>query len=146
MNAERESIPVREFDTFGQALQFYRENISERIRRYIPGGHLAPVQLTVKDVVSEMNKAGFPISQAAYSDIEQARYLPKEPGKFFEAVVLCLALEQGTPEYQNLMDHLLFDVLKQKFGENEAALYRNEILDLRKSGSKRRSRRPPARQ
>lgn len=80
-----------------------------------------------------MKRADYQISQAAYSDIEQGQYLPKDPDRFMEAVTRSLALEVGSAEYLNLMDHLLFDVIEQRLGKAAAALYRDEIRSIRRS-------------
>lgn len=120
MDPEIDNMP--EFPDFGTALRFYREHIADRIRKYVPG-RLPDIQLTAKDVVSCMREAGYSISQAAYSDIEQGQYLPRDPEVFFATVVSCLALDQDSPEYNNLMDHLAYDVLKQKLGAEKAARY-----------------------
>lgn len=130
MSSQGASVP--EFDSFGIALRYYREHIAERIRRYVPG-RLPDIQLSAREVVSCMKEARYPISQAAYSDIEQGLYLPKEPERFLEAVVPCLALERDSAEYRNLMDHLVFDVLAQKVGAGAAAQYRADIRALRRA-------------
>lgn len=119
-----------EFPHFGAALRYYREHIADRIRRFVPG-RLPDIQLTAKDVVSCMREADFSVSQAAYSDIEQGQYLPKDPKLFFAKVVPCLALEQGSDEYENLMDHLMRDVLRQKLGDDQAEEYWNDIRSAR---------------
>lgn len=124
--------PQPEFGSFGAALRYYRENIADRARRYLPG-RVAGLQLTAKDVVAGMKDAGYFISQAAYSDIEQGQYLPKDPGRFLEAVVPSLALEPGSPEYVNLMDHLLFDMIEQKVGLAAANKYRQDIREFRQN-------------
>lgn len=125
---QREKQPA--FGSFGEALHFYREHIADRIRGLLPG-RVPDLQLTAKDVVSGMKEAGYFISQAAYSDIEQGQYLPKEPGSFLDAVAPCLGLEHGGPEYHNLMDHLLFDMVKQKLGPEAEAQYRGSIRAYR---------------
>lgn len=102
-----------EFESFGAALRYYREHIADRLRPLAPG-RLPDIQLTAKEVVSCMREAGYQISQPAFSDIEQGLYLPKDPAEFLEAVVPCLALEQGSPEYLNLMDHMVREVLKTR--------------------------------
>lgn len=131
MAQQRQIALQPEFKSFGDALRYYREHIAERIRPLVPG-RLPNVQLTAKDVVAAMKDMHYTISQAAYSDIEQGQYLPKDPDRFMEAVVPSLALEVGSPEYLNLMDHLLFDVIRQKLGEETAERYRNEILTIRR--------------
>lgn len=116
MGPEIPNMPL--FPHFGAALRFYREHIAERLTPYVPG-----IQISAKDVVSSMKRAGYPISQAAYSDIEQGLYLPKDPEHFMEKVIPCLAVQMDSPEYHNLMDHLVYDVLKQRVGETAAKEY-----------------------
>jgi hypothetical protein len=125
-----ESDIMPEFPSFGSALRFYREHIAERLRRFVPG-RLPDIQLSAKEVVSCMREADYPISPAAYSDIEQALYLPKDPENFMEKVVPCLALDKDSLEYKNLMDHLAFDVLKQKLGADIAEEYWKVIRSAR---------------
>lgn len=119
-----------EFRSFGEALRYYREHIADRARRYLPG-RVAGLQLNAKDVVAGMKDAGYFISQAAYSDIEQGQYLPKDPGRFLDAVIPSLGLEPNSPEYLNLMDHLLFDMMEQKVGLAAATQYRKDIRAFR---------------
>lgn len=113
---------MQDFGSFGAALRYYREHIAERIRRFVPG-RLPDIQLTAKEVVSCMKDAGYSISQPAFSDIEQGIYLPKDPEEFMEKVILCLALAKDTPEYHNLMDHLVREVLRQRVGTEAADEY-----------------------
>jgi hypothetical protein len=119
------------FPTFGAAVRYYREHIADRLRRLVPGGRLPDIQLTAKEVVSCMREADFPISPAAFSDIEQALYLPKDPALFMEKLAPCLAIDRNSDEYYNLLDHLAYDVLKQKFGPDEADDYWDAIRSAR---------------
>jgi hypothetical protein len=105
-----------EFPNFGAALRYSREHIADRLRQYVPG-RMPDVQLTAKQVVSNMREAGYTISPAAYSDIEQGIFLPRDPDDFMDKIVQSLALEKDSHEYHNLMDHLVRDILKQKLGE-----------------------------
>lgn len=132
MSQRKQENRPPEFESFGEALRYYREHIADRLRLR-SGGPSPNVQLSAKDVVAEMKRADYQISQAAYSDIEQGQYLPKDPDRFMEAVTRSLALEVGSAEYLNLMDHLLFDVIEQRLGKAAAALYRDEIRSIRRS-------------
>lgn len=122
---------LREFPNFGAALRHYRENIAERLRRYVPG-RLPDIQLSAKEVVTCMRAADYPISQAAFSDIEQGMYLPKDPERFLEKVITCLALDKDSPEYRNLLDHLMRDILIQRLGAESAEVYWNQVREARK--------------
>src|SRR5262249_43432399 len=115
---------------FGDALRYYREHMAERLQQYVPG-RLPAMQLTAKEVVASMRQAGVEISQAAYSDIEQGLYLPKDPGGFLRAGVSCLGIEENSLELRTLMDHLAIDVLKQKLGADAAREYRQALLSVR---------------
>jgi hypothetical protein len=123
-----------EFENFGAALRYYREHIAERLRPLAPG-RLPDIQLTAKEVVSCMREAGYSISQPAFSDIEAGSYLPKDPAEFMEAVVPCLALEQNSPAYFNLMDHLVRDVLRPRLKPEALDEYWLAIRAMRRDSS-----------
>jgi hypothetical protein len=78
-----------------------------------------------------MRAADYPISPAAFSDIEQGIYLPKDPERFIEKVIPCLALDKNSPEYHNLMDHLVRDILIQRVGAEAADVYWSQIREAR---------------
>jgi hypothetical protein len=127
---ETESQDLPKLESFGAVLRYYREHIADRLRPHVPG-RLPPVQLSARDVVNSMKDFGVDVSTAAYADIEQGLYLPKDPD-FLDAAAASLAIEKGSRDYQNLMDHLVADLLKSKVGDERAQRYVDDLREARR--------------
>lgn len=102
----------------GVLLYHLRVTYGERVARLNPGNPIALVKLSQDELVSWLNKAGYPISPGSYSDLEAGKTLPRDANGFFRAITECLDLTQD--ERRELLYQLGFDVLKQRIGEDEA--------------------------
>lgn len=103
---------------FGEALQAYRESVSDRLRLMNP--HLPRMQLSAAVLLQAMREAGFSLSSGAYSEIEAGHTLPRDPSAFLDAVCPALAIERDSLDWLILRQYLAHDIVKQKLGPTAA--------------------------
>jgi hypothetical protein len=120
MGAERASMndqaysPGQKYGHFGEALQAYRESVSDRLRQINP--RLPRMQLSAASLIEAMRDVGYSISPGAYSEIEAGNSLPRDPRAFLDAVSPPLAIERDSLEWWILQQNLARDLVSQKLG------------------------------
>lgn len=108
---------VNRFQHFGEALRYYRETYQERIRRNNPDMPDMPrIRITALSLISCMDRRGYSITSGAYSEIEGGISIPRDPRAFLDAVARCLAIEEGSNEWNQLVYQLGYDILVKKLG------------------------------
>jgi hypothetical protein len=110
----------RRFEHFGEALRHYRETYQDRIRQTNPD--MPRIRITALALIDCMDRKGYSISSGAYSEIEAGISIPKDPQAFIVAAASCLAIPQGSADWETLHLQLAFDVLAKKLGEEYAQL------------------------
>ena len=63
-----------------------------------------------------MERNGYSISSGAYSEIEAGISTPKDPQRFVITVARCLAIEEGSPDWDQLVFELGYAILRKKPG------------------------------
>ena len=123
----------RRFEHFGEALRHYRETYQDRIRQTNPD--MPRIRITALALIDCMDRKGYSISSGAYSEIEAGISIPKDPKAFIAAAASCLAIAEGSADWEALLLQLAFDVLAKKLGEELAqvafrGLGRGKLLDV----------------
>jgi hypothetical protein len=108
----------RDFKHFGEALRHYRDTYPDRIRRNSPD--MPRIRVSALSLIECMDKRGYSISSGAYSEIESGISLPKDPRTFLDACTKCLAIDEGSPEWQTLVEQLAYDIVVKKLGPEYA--------------------------
>ncbi len=107
--------PVRR-PYFGRRLRELRETYPERISRAesaLPVLRATPSASAVIECMRQ--EAGYVISNAAYSEVENGLNVPRDPPRFVDAVALCLRLTGD--EKTDLERRLAFDIVYGKLRE-----------------------------
>lgn len=110
-----------QFKRFGDMLRYFRNTYGDRMHQrnaLMPRG----VKLPATGLVECLNEHGYEISQSTYSEIESGATFPRYSGKFINTVCTCLGLESGKQEWKALSQQLVFDVVRDRFGEQIAQL------------------------
>jgi hypothetical protein len=112
VTTSRHAAPV---PRFGDLLRALREAYPERVGRKRPGTAVGHMKLSAVGLIRCMERHGYVISPAAFSEIENNESIPKEPKGFLDAVVACLELSDD--EIRDLTDILIHDIIRSKLGE-----------------------------
>jgi hypothetical protein len=111
----------RPFQRFGHVLREYRETYGERMRQRNPDQRLPRVKLTALSLIDHLaEQSDYHITSGTYSEIEKGITLPRDLGRFLEAVMLSLGIENRSLEYYRLMQQLAYDVVSWRVGEEFA--------------------------
>lgn len=100
---------------FGRGLKLYRKGFGDNLHHDTPEDPVVRSRVTSADLIECLDRAGQPISQTAYSEIESGISLPRNPADFLRAVGRCLRLSDA--EVEDLKLRLFYDVLYQRLGD-----------------------------
>jgi hypothetical protein len=114
MNDQPHAALKRVFAHFGEALEAYRESVSDRLRQINP--RLPRMQLSAAALIAAMREAGYSISPGTYSEIEAGHSLPRDPRAFLDAVCPPLFIEPDSLDWWILHQYLARDLVDQKLG------------------------------
>lgn len=112
---------------FGTLLRELRESYFTRVTGPREAHGPSPrVKLSSLSVISCMREAGYPISSATYTLIEQGTNLPKNVAGFLRAIRSCLRLNDA--DYSMLVYLLTYDLVYPRLGDLADYVLRPESL------------------
>jgi len=104
------------FKHFGQVLRYLRQHYyAEHVLRMPPGA--SAIRLTALSLIECLTKHGYSLSSGAFSALEAGTSLPRDPGKFLDALSRCLPMPAGDPLWETLVWRLAYDILLRDLGK-----------------------------
>src|SRR5262249_45828938 len=117
---------------FGAQLRAFRENYGERTAQKDTQGAPVPrIRLSALALIDCLRKAKYPypITSGAYSEIESGNSIPRDVGRFLDAVSHCLQLSDD--EKETLISTLGYDLVAPRLGEQAEVILRRTTSTAR---------------
>src|SRR5262249_35736070 len=109
---------MQQFQSFGTMLYWLRVTYPQRVALAQPGMPIPKKKLTQIELIECLERAGYSLSAATYSELESGSTFPRDAETFLQALSQCLTLTEK--ELSQLKRQLAYDIIRARLGENFA--------------------------